>query len=459
MEALFWSLEDQRRAIARRELSSRQLVEASLERIEQLHASLRAFISVTAERALAEADERDRDVARGAELGPLHGLPYAVKDNVETAGVRTTAASGFMREHVPAADAEVVTRLRAAGGVLLGKLNMHEWASGVTSESAEFGTVANPLDPSRIPGGSSSGSAVAVATGQVSLAIGTDTGGSVRMPASLCGVVGFKPTTGRVSTRGVLPWSWTLDHVGPLARSVRDVATAFGVMAGHDALDPGSTDRPSGGFADELENGIEGFRLAVPRSFFATAEAEVQAAFDAALHALEAAGATWRDVEWPELEASVEAHKVIVDADIAAYHRARFEANPGGFSDDLRRRLERGRGRTAMELAIAQRSKQELSRAFVRRFDAFDAVVLPTTPIVAPVRAGLDGARTSDLLASLVRPFSLVAAPAISVPIGRAGGLPVGLQVATAPWTESRLLRIARSVEQAVGQVSQPLPA
>ena len=451
MEAsIFDSVEAQRLAIAERRLEPGRLMSATLEQIERLDPTLRSFVAITATSARREADAADRRARASESVEPLLGIPFGVKDNIDAAGWPTTAASSFLRSNVAAEDATVVARLRAAGAILVGKLNMHEFASGVTSESEDFGTVQNPFDRDRIPGGSSSGSAVAVATGQVAFSLGTDTGGSVRIPAALCGVVGLKPTTGRVPTRGVVPWSWVLDHVGPLTRTVRDAALVLSSIAGFDVGDPATLDHPVDEYLAGIDGGVEGLELAIPRSFLGDVEPAVGAIVDDAIRGLVDAGARLHEVDWPEIGASVDVHRVIVDADLAAFQRDRFAEAPERFSADLRARLVRGTARSGSEVAVARRTQLAMTRQVDLRLAEIDALVLPTVPIVAPRRAGLDGARASEMLASLVRPFSLFGTPAISLPVGDVAGLPVGLQIVTARWTEARLLRIARAVERQV---------
>jgi len=422
----------------------------SLARIAEVDVRLGAFITVAEAFARAEARERERELDAGRDRGPLHGIPIALKDLYDTAGVRTTAGSAFLRDDVPVSDAEPVHRLRESGIVLLGKTSLHEWAYGVTNDNPHFGPVRNPYDLERIPGGSSGGSAAALATGMCAASLGTDTGGSIRIPASLCGIVGLKPTSGRVSVRGVIPLSWTLDHAGPMTRTVRDAAIVLDAIAGYDRDDPSSVDRPVTDSLAHIEDGVRGITLGLPREhFFARAEGEVAELVRVASRMLESAGARLVEVSTPWIDDVTETQATILGADAAAYHRERLETRAEDFGSDVRRRLERGRARTGPEVSAARHIRTRLHREMEMLLLDIDALLVPTTPIAAPPRLGQDAVEAAARLTSFTAPFNLTGVPAISIPCGfTKQGLPVGLQLASAPWTEAKLLRIARAYER-----------
>ena len=444
------SIEELADAIRARRVSPSELAESSLARIAALDGRLGAFITVADSSARAEARERERELDGGHDRGPLHGIPVALKDLYDTAGVRTTAGSRILRDNVPANDAEPVRRLREAGVVVLGKTSLHEWAYGVTNDNPHFGPARNPYDLERIPGGSSGGSAVALATGMCAASLGTDTGGSIRIPASLCGIVGLKPNSGRVSVRGVIPLSWTLDHAGPMTRTVRDAAIVLDVIAGYDADDPGSVDRPAVDGLARIEDGVRGITLGLPREhFFARADAEVAKLVRAAARVLESVGARLVEVGMPWIDEIAEAQATVLGADAASYHHERLETRADDFGADVRRRLDRGRTRTGPEVAAARRARARLRREMELLLRDVDALLVPATPISAPLRVGQDAVEAAARLTAFTAPFNLTGVPAISVPCGfTKQGLPVGLQLASASWTEQKLLRIARAYER-----------
>jgi aspartyl-tRNA(Asn)/glutamyl-tRNA(Gln) amidotransferase subunit A len=451
--------------IASRELSPVELVAAHLTRIERLEPRLNCFITLTPESALERAGLAEAQIKRGERLGPLHGIPLALKDLFETQGVRTTSGSAFFQEHVPQADAFVVERLNAAGGVLLGKLNMHEIALGVTNNNPHFGACHNPwsghqINSSKVPGpwaadrspgGSSGGSAAALAAGLCLGSLGTDTGGSIRIPASLCGVVGLKPTFGRVSLRGVTPLSWNLDHPGPLARRVRDAAILLQVIAGYDPLDPPSADVPVPDYTAGLEGGIAGWRVALASdAFFTKAESEVLDAFRAAGEVIRSLEAQVAEVEIPNVLEAARANGLMVTSDAAAFHRQRLKDRPELFGADVRQRLETGAACSSTEYALARRVQSEFRRQMERFFEDYDLLLTPATPIPAPPLEGPDAVEQAGRLTRFTAPFNLSGLPAISVPCGfTAEGLPVGLQIVGPPWGEARLLRAAHAYEEA----------
>jgi aspartyl-tRNA(Asn)/glutamyl-tRNA(Gln) amidotransferase subunit A len=437
--------------LRRKEVSPVELTLDCLERIEKLDPTLNAFITVTAESALAEARAAEIEIARGEWRGPLHGIPVALKDLIDTAGTRTTAASGLYGNRVPSEDAEVVRRLRQAGAVILGKNNLHEFAYGGSSLVSFFGDVHNPWDTGHIAGGSSGGSAAAVAAGLCYAAIGTDTAGSIREPAALCGCVGIKPTYGRVSARGVIPLSWSLDHVGPLAVSVADAAAVLQVIAGYDPLDVGSADAPVVDYVSGLGDPTKALRVGVPREhFFDELDDEVRAAVEQALVMIRALVAEIREVR-----IKVTSDRTVQAAESFAYHADHIARTPELYQPETLRRIRSGEKISAAEHIQRRR---ELDRERRRADDFFaevDLLVTPTMPIPAPAIVDLkkhpDALRPAELrLLRNTRPFNVWGLPAISVPCGfTKSGLPIGLQIAGPQWREDLVLRLAQACESA----------
>ncbi len=439
--------------IRRRELSPLELTEACLERIDRVDAALNAFITVTRKEALEEARRAAQEIARGRYRGPLHGVPVALKDMFATKGVRTTAGSRIMADRVPGEDAEATARLRAAGAVVLGKLNLHEFAFGATGVNPHYGPARNPWDTSRIAGGSSSGSAVAVASGECFAALGTDTGGSVRIPAALCGIVGFKPTYGRVSRWGVVPLSSSLDHVGPLTRTVEDAAIVLAAIAGRDPKDDSSLDEPVPDYRRELrrDRGLDGTRVGLPRRpFFEDADGEVLAAVQEALRVLAELGAEVEEVSLPHISEMPAAARDIMLPEAFAYHQAWLEERPQDYGDDVRQRLEMGRASSAASYEQAQRLRERIVQEWrTGLFRKIDILATPTTAIPAPPIEASD-LRTTMALVRLTNPFNVAGLPAVSVPCGfTRAGLPVGLQLVGRWFEEGAVLRVARAYEQA----------
>jgi aspartyl-tRNA(Asn)/glutamyl-tRNA(Gln) amidotransferase subunit A len=375
----------------------------------------------------------------------------ALKDLYDVKGEVTTAGSKIFADNIATEDSAVAARLRSAGAVLLGKTNLHEWAFGVTNQNPHFGKAKNPWDRARIPGGSSGGTAIAVATGMCFLSPGSDTGGSIRIPAALCGIAGLKPTYGRVSLRGAVPLSWTLDHPGPLARSVRDLAIALGALAGHDALDPASADVPVDDYVSTIDQGITGIRVLIPTShFFDNIDAQVDEAVREAARVLASLGAMVSEGPLPRTAELRETQGGILSVDAAAFHRDRLREREADFGLDVLARLRGGQGISGTETALARRRQSEIRREWVRVLRAVDLILTPTTPIPAPPREGQDAVAAAMRLTANTAPFNFTGLPALSIPCGfTKEGLPIGLQLAAGPWREVTLLRAAHAYEAA----------
>jgi aspartyl-tRNA(Asn)/glutamyl-tRNA(Gln) amidotransferase subunit A len=437
-----------------REYSALELTKACLRQIARLNPAFNAFITPLLEPAVMAAMQADvlynNKSFRPGE-SPLLGIPLGIKDLINMAGVPTTAGSKFFGDSLPTVDAPVVSKLRQSGGVLLGKTNLHEIALGVTGGNPHYGTVKNPWDSSRISGGSSSGSAAAVSLGMCLAAVGTDTGGSIRIPAALCGVVGLKPTYGRLSLSGVIPLSWNLDHVGPLTRTVRDAALMLSVMAGYDPHDPASIKVPVEDYRLHLEDGIEGWRVALAQGdYVEAADTEVLMAVNQAAQVFMDLGAHLEKVDLSWLEQLALANSRMTQADGAAFHRERLMKSPDLFGSDVLQRLQAGAALSSSDYALARRTQVEARRRFELLFDEFDLLLLPTTPIPAPLIEDTGAIQAARQLTRLTSPFNLTGLPALSVPCGFTGaGLPVGLQIISKHWDEANILRAGYAYEQA----------
>ena len=438
-----------------RKTSSVELTRACIARIEALDPTLIAFIARTTETALADAARADSEL-RTRDRGPFHGIPVALKDLYDQAGVVTTAGSKIFKDNVARADSAVTERLREGGAVLLGKTNLHEWAFGVTNQNPHFGDAKNPWDTTRIPGGSSGGSAIAVATGMCFLSPGSDTGGSIRIPAALCGIAGLTPTYGRVSLRGVVPLAWSLDHSGPLARTVRDLATLLQATAGYDAADPTSANVPVEDYLEHLEAGVEGLRILMPTEhFFADCDPEIEHAVRDAARTLASLGAKLEERALPYTDLLLATQRAIIASDAAAYHRDHMREHPDDFGPYVLERMRAGEEITGADLALARQDQRRIQRAWLELLRDVDLILTPTTamPALARKDARPAGERDADSARKLTRntsPFNLTGLPAISIPCGfTKAGLPIGLQLASGPWREGLVLRAARAYERA----------
>ena len=432
----------------RKEISPVEITRSCLTRIEELNPTLNAFITVMQDSALAQAREAEIEIGAGHWRGSLHGIPIGLKDLIDTAGVKTTCASGLFAERVPTEDAEVVRRLRAAGAVLIGKQNMQEFAWGGTSASSYFGAVHNPWDNERIAGGPSGGSAAAVATGMCFGALGTDTGGSVREPAAFCGIVGLKPTYGRVSTRGVFPLSPSLDHVGPLCRNVIDTALLLQVIAGYDKLDTTTVDYPVASYTDPLKTSIKPRIGVVRRPFFDNLDPEIENAINNALKQIGRLSTDILEIDLPSTPSAVQAPEVL------AVHSKYFNASPELYGPWMRERMRQA---AAIDVVSYIQARQELDR--VRRsvpdvFAKVDFLVTPTTP-VPPITLKEAMEMSPDPAGELwlrnTRPFNAYGLPTISIPCGfTRAGLPIGLQISGPNFGEAGLLSFAYAFERTI---------
>jgi aspartyl-tRNA(Asn)/glutamyl-tRNA(Gln) amidotransferase subunit A len=443
--------------IRRKEVSPVELVDAHLQRIERLDRRLNSFVTVVGDEARAAARHAERAIHRGEALGPLHGLPIGLKDLYFTRGLRTTMGSKIMADFVPDFDAGVVDRLRQAGAVVIGKQQMHEFALGGTSENPHWGPARNPWDPERMTGGSSGGGGSAVAAGLCIAALGTDTGGSIRIPSSLCGVVGAKPTFGRVSRYGVFPLSWSMDTAGPLTRSVRDAAILLRTIAGHDSRDPSSAELPTEDFERALGDEIRGVRIGIPQQyFFDDLDPEVESAVHRAARLCEQLGAIVESVSIPVFEQAMAIFSPILLAEAATIHLDNLRLRPTDFDPEVRARLEMGALTPAPAYLQAQRARSLYNRKIGEAMERFDLLLTPTTPTPAPrieekvVAVGGKSEPPLSLLPRLTRPFNLCGLPTVSVPCGFTfGGLPIGLQLTGRIYDDSTVLRAAHVYEQA----------
>jgi aspartyl-tRNA(Asn)/glutamyl-tRNA(Gln) amidotransferase subunit A len=455
-ELCYLSLSSVAGLLQRRELSPVEAVEACLERVGKLDRQLNSFITVMRDEALAQARLAEQDMQRGQYRGPLHGVPLAVKDLYYTKGTRTTMGSKIFADFVPDYDATVIARLREAGAIVIGKLNLHEFARGATNASSVIGPCHNPWDVTRVPGGSSGGSAAAVAAGFCFGSLGSDTGGSIRIPAALCGIVGLKPTYGRVSRYGVFPLSWSLDHVGPMTRTVADAALLLQAIAGHDRHDPTTRTAVVPDYAAALNGDIAGVRLGIPREFyFEQLDAEVGRLVREAIRLLEKAGARIEEISLPLSKYAAAAGRLISLTESAAIHEKWLRTRAMDYSPDVRAGFLAGQLLLGKHYLRAQRVRSLIRQEMAAALRRVDALVTPTSPIAAPrldqptVTIGGEAVEVMTVLSRLTRPANLSGFPAISVPCGfTADNLPVGLQFIGRPFGEAALLHIAHVYEQ-----------
>lgn len=448
----YLTIEEAGQLLRRKKISSTELVEAALARIERLNPKLNAFITVTAECARRAAKAADKEITRGGFRGPLHGIPITLKDIFATKGVRTTVGSKIPAEDFMPADSDVWARLSLAGAILLGKTNLHEWAYGVTTNNPFFGPAHNPWALEKIPGGSSGGSAAAVAAGIGFASMGTDTGGSIRIPAALCGIVGLKPTFGRVSLEGAVPLCESLDHAGPIARSVADACILFEATA---EKYPRGTRPPD--YRKLKKQRPRKFRIGRPEEFyFDRVDDEIAAAVEKAVKLLESHGGKIQKVALPHIAASIGPATTVALAEAAQFHlkQGHFPARSDEYSQEVRERIEMGTKVTAVDYLQAREAKRAVVEDFERAFEQVDVIASPTTPIAAvdigaqEVTIGGESEPVRTALLRLTRPSNFTGHPAISVPCGfTRAGLPIGLQLIGRMDGEAELLAIAQVIE------------
>lgn len=449
------TLADVVRLISSKKISPVELTKATLDRIDGLNEKMRIFITITVDRAIEQARKAEQEIARG-HRPPLLGVPVSLKDLYDTHGIKTTAGSKVFAERIPSENATVVDKLNEVGAVVLGKTNLHEFAFGVTNINPHYGTTLNPWNPRRITGGSSGGSASAVALSLGFASCGSDTGGSIRIPSALCGVVGLKPTYGLISLHGLVPLSWSLDHAGPITRTVEDAAIVLGVMAGYDPRDPTSLDRPIPSYAAALTGDIRRIRIGVPKTyFFENLDPEVETATKNAIRTLEKLGAAVVEVDLPSARQQRDIFVKIASPEAYAYHEPFLEQRCESYGSDVRSRIEAGKTMYSVDYVRAQRARLVMKAECDAIFKTADVIVTPTVPIAAPLIEEVDkplehqSESPVNALTRFTRPFNLTGLPSISVPCGfTAERLPIGLQISGKAFDEATILRVAYAYEQ-----------
>jgi aspartyl-tRNA(Asn)/glutamyl-tRNA(Gln) amidotransferase subunit A len=469
MSDLVWaSMTDLARAIRTKEVSPVEVVQAHLDRIASLDDKIRAYITVMGETALASAKSAEAAVVAGETLGALHGVPMGLKDLYCTKRVRTTGGSKILADWTPSEDATVVSRLVGSGAIVLGKLNMHEFAYGPEGLNPHYGSPWNPWDATthRICGGSSSGSGAAVAAGMCPGALGSDTGGSIRIPASLCGITGIKPTYGRVSRAGVLPLAWSLDHVGPMCRTAADCALMLGAMAGYDPRDPTTSVLPVPDYLAALTGSVKGLRIGLLRSFFMDgASDEQRRAVEQALATLEALGASVREVTLDKVGLAAGATTAVIGAEAYAYHEPWLKKRPEDYGPDVRERLRLGAFVSGADYVNGQRARALIRDSVDAVLAGLDVLLAPATPIAATAvgvnETEINGERqpVRPSLVRFTRPFNATGHPAASIPCGfTVDGLPIGLQIIGRPFDEATVLRVADAYQRATDWLTRRPP-
>lgn len=442
--------------LRKRTISPVELFDATLRNVRRLQPRLNSFITITEEEGRKTAVRAEEEIQSGNYRGPLHGIPISIKDLFATRGVRTTAGSLILGKWIPEYDATAVSKLREAGMVLIGKTNMHEFAYGVTNDNPHYGPARNPWDVARVPGGSSGGSGAAVASSQCAASLGSDSGGSIRIPSAVCGVVGLKPTYGRVSRHGAIPLAWSLDHVGPIAKTVEDTAIVLSAIAGQDSEDPSSSSRPVPDYRKEMQDDIRGLRMGIPRQFFFDhVDPEIEHAVNAAIRKLGVLGMKAVEINIPGLEncAAIEAHITLAEA--TSYHEQYLKKQAGDYGPGVRTNLEAGRFLLATDYVKSQRARAWLQQKFREVFERADVIVTPTLPAFPPV-VGEVWVQSGDMRESVIDaflrfniPYDLTGLPSISVPCGFSSvGLPIGLQIAGRAFEEPTILKVAHAYEQ-----------
>ena len=457
LELCYQSAGELSRLVQRKEVSPVEIVDAHLARIEATERVLNSFITLLPEQARAAARQAEAQIRAGNYRGPLHGIPVGLKDLFNTGGVRTTSGSRIFDTFVPAQDCTVATRFREAGAILLGKLNMHQLAYGPTGENPDYGHMHNPWNPELITGGSSGGSGSSVAAGQCTIAMGTDTGGSVRIPAALCGIVGLKPTYGLVSRHGLTPLSWGMDHAGPMVRTVEDAALTMNAIAGYDPKDVASARVELPDYTTALTGDVRGLRVGIPKEYLeAPLDPQVAQAVRDAISLLDEMGAIVIEVSFPMFSLSQALSSAIVMAEAAACYRDLLVQDGDKLYPPVRLRLEAGLFITAADYLRAQQARSHFNRQARQLLREVDLLAGPTEPITAPklletrVQVGEHTVGTTAALIQYTRPYNITGSPAISIPCGFSdAGMPIGLQLAGRPFDELTVLRAAHAYEQA----------
>ena len=465
-EICFLSVRQLSRLIQKKELSPVELVQAHLSRIESLEPKLNSFITFLPDRAMAAARKAEKEIRAGRHLGPLHGIPFGLKDLFYAKGIRNTSGSKLFDRFTPAFDSTMALKLKEAGAILLGKLNLHPFAYGTTGENEEYGPMHNPWNPARITGGSSGGSGSAVASAQCPMAMGTDTGGSVRIPGALCGIVGLKPTYGLLSRYGITPLAWSQDHPGPMTRTVEDCALMMNALAGYDPNDPTSVDLAVPDYTRALSGPINGLRIGVVKEFFELPiERKVKKTVGKAIQRLEELGAIVFEVSWPIYRYAMAIASVIQMAEATAYHSQMIREKASRIYPPVRIRLESGIFISATDYVQAQRARTFFIRQSHDLLKKVDLLAGPAVPVTAfPIgtaQANVEGKQLNvvSLLTQYTRPFNLNGFPAITVPCGFSDdALPIGLQLVGRPYGEETLLRAAYVYEQATDWHSRKPP-
>ena len=457
LEICYMSARDLSKLVQNKEISPVELIGAHLSRIEDTEPVLNSFITLLADEARGAARQAEKDIQAGRYKGPLHGIPVALKDLYNTGGVRTTSGSRIFDNFVPTEDCTVAAKFQQAGAILLGKLNMHPFAYGPTGENLDYGHMHNPWNPDMVTGGSSGGSGSATAAGQCTITTGSDTGGSIRIPAALCGIVGLKPTYGLVSRHGLTALSWSLDHPGPMTRTVEDAAITMNAIAGHDPKDVASAKVDIPDYTTALTGDIKGLRIGIVKEYFeAPLDPQVRKAVMDAIGLLESMGAEVKEVSYPMFNQSQAISSTVLMSEASAYHRDLLEKDGHQIYEPVRQRLEAGLFISAAEYLRAQQARTIFDQQGRRLLDDVDLLAGPTEPVTAPeimasrVMAGEQEVGVVGALTQYTRPYNINGFPAISVPCGFSDdNMPIGLQLAGKPFDELTVLRAAHAYEQA----------
>ena len=457
LEICYMGAGDLSKLVQSKEISPVEIIEAHLTRIDATEPVLNSFITLLADQARKSARQAEKDIQAGRYKGPLHGIPVALKDLYNTGGVRTTSGSRIFDTFIPTEDCTVAAKFHQAGAILLGKLNMHQFAYGPTGENPDYGHMHNPWNPDMVTGGSSGGSGSAAAAGQCTITTGSDTGGSIRIPAALCGIVGLKPTYGLVSRYGLSALSWSLDHPGPMTRTVEDTAITMNVIAGHDPKDVASAKVDIPDYTSALTGDVKGLRIGIVKEYFeAPLDPQVRKAVMDAISLLESMGVEIKEVSYPMFNQSQAISSTVLMAEATAYHRDLLEKDGHQLYEPVRQRLEAGLFISAAEYLRAQQARSIFDQQGRRLLDEVDLLAGPTEPVTAPeilaskVMAGEQEVGVVGALTQYTRPYNINGFPAISVPCGFSDDeMPIGLQLAGRPFDELTVLRAAHAYEQA----------